>query len=425
MISRLPMRPTSDPLLPRAVSDSSPLRDNQPVEGSALPPTVSSFADLHSMRLFYFLYFGGLAFVLPFLNLIFRRAGLTGAEIGWLATVSSGVSLLAAPMWGRWSDRLPDPRRLIQLGLFGAGASLIWLNYQQAFVWVAAAVGIGALFSAGIEPLANSLVLRITPRGEEGFGRVRAFGSLGWALIVLIGGWLYGAIGRSIAFFGAAAAYTVGALALGLMGSLRSQAATTSTRQGATRAAIRELGRDRAMVSLAACLTIVWITGIGRQQFEAIYLDQLGAGEWLIGIAFMIPAVIELPAMLWADRQVARWGPAAILGASLLLSGAAEALVLVHASVMSVMLLRAIGGVSFSLFTVSSVTLLGRRAPAQHKALVMTVYLVALYEACLVVAAPAVGWLFDVRGAYWLYLLALVGNLLGWAILRWPGRGLG
>lgn len=178
------------------------------------------------------------------------------------------------------------------------------------------------------------------------------------------------------------------------------------------------------MVAFAACLAIVWITGQGRQQFEAIYLDQLGAGEWLIGMAYMIPAVIELPAMLWADRQVKRRGPVAILGASLLLSAAAEALVLAQASVLSVILLRAIGGISFSLFTVSSVTLLGRRAPAQHKALVMTVYLVALYETCLVVASPAVGWFFDTRGAYWLYLLALLGNLLGWVILRWPGRGL-
>jgi hypothetical protein len=44
-------------------------------------------------------------------------------------------------------------------------------------------------------------------------------------------------------------------------------------------AAIREIGRNRAMLGLAMCLAVVWIAGQGRQQFEAIYLDQLGARE--------------------------------------------------------------------------------------------------------------------------------------------------
>jgi PPP family 3-phenylpropionic acid transporter len=176
------------------------------------------------------------------------------------------------------------------------------------------------------------------------------------------------------------------------------------------------------MLALAMGLTVVWMTGQGRQQFEPIYLDQLGAGEWLIGLAYMIPAVIELPAMLWADRQVKRWGPAPVLGASLLVSAGAEALVLIRPSVVAVMLLRAIDGISFSLFTVSLVTLLDRRAPARHKALVMAIFLVALNETCIVVGSPAVGWLFDALGAYWLYALALMGNLVGWAILRWAGR---
>ncbi len=391
-----------------------PPTDSSRLPGSD-PPTSSR---LRPLRLLYFLYFGGLGFILPFLNLIFRRAGLTGTQIGWLATFGAIGALLAAPVWGRWSDRLHDPRRLIQAGLLGAGASLVWLYFQQTYVWVAAAVGVMALSSAGVEPLANSLVLRITSEGEEGFGGVRVYGSLGWALIVLLGGWLYGVPGREVAFFGAAATYAAGALAVGWIRPPGSTSPAAGARAGDTRQAIREIGRDRALLALALSLAFVWMAGQGRQQFEAIYLDQLGAGEWLIGLAYMIPAVVELPMMLWADRQVRRWGPAPVLGASLLVSAGAEALVLLQPSVVSVMLLRAIGGASFSMFTVSLVILLDRRAPARHKALVMAIYLVALYETCIVLGSPAVGWLFDVLGAYWLYALALVGNLMGWFILR-------
>jgi PPP family 3-phenylpropionic acid transporter len=405
------------------MGDSLPIQDHLPTDLSGpLGSDSSSSSELRPLRLLYFLYFGGLGFIYPFLNLIFRRAGLTGTQIGWLATISSVCALLAAPVWGRWSDRVPDPRRLIQAGLLGAGASLIWLHFQQTFVWIAAAVGVLALAGAGIEPLANNLVLRITSRGNEGFGGVRVYGSLGFALIVLLGGWLFGVLGRVVAFFGAAATYAAGALAVGLIRPRASRSLAAGAGAGETRQAIREIGGNRAMLALAICLTVVWMTGQGRQQFEPIYLDQLGAGEWLIGLAYMIPAVIELPAMLWADRQVKRWGPAPVLGVSLLVSAGAEVLVLMRPSVVAVMLLRAIGGISFSLFTVSLVTMLDQRAPARHKALVMALFLVTLNEACIVVGSPAVGWLFDALGAYWLYGLALMGNLVGWFILRWAGE---
>lgn len=405
------------------MGDPLPIQDHPATDLSGLPGSnSSSSSELRPLRLLYFLYFGGLGFILPFLNLIFRRAGLTGTQIGWLATIGSICALLAAPVWGRWSDRVPDPRRLIQAGLLGAGASLIWLCFQQTFVSIAAAVGVLALSGAGVEPLANSLVLRITSRGKEGFGGVRVYGSLGWALIVPLGGWLFGVLGRGVAFFAAAATYAAGALAVGLITPPGSKSPAAGTRAGETRQAIREIGRDRAMLALAMCLAVVWIAGQGRQQFEAIYLDQLGAREWLIGLAYMIPALIELPAMLWADRQVKRWRPAPVLGASLLVSAGEATLVLIQPSVVSVMLLRAIDGISFSLFTVSLVTLLDQRAPARHKALVMAIFLTALNESCIVVGSPAVGWLFDALGAYWLYALALVGNLVGWFILRWAGR---
>ncbi len=83
---------------------------------------------------------------------------------------------------------------------------------------------------------------------------------------------------------------------------------------------------------------------------------------------------------------------------------------------------RAIGGISFSLFTGSLATLLDQRAHARHWALVMAIFLVALNETCIVLGSPAVGWLFDALGAHLLYALALMGNLVGWFILRWAGR---
>src|SRR5512136_2499577 len=112
--------------------------------GAAQPAMTepSRPGELRPLRLLYLLYFGGLGFLIPFLNLIFLRGGLTGVQIGWLGTVTAVCSLASAPLWGRWSDRALEPKRLIQLGLLGAAACLVWLRFQQGFVWTAVAIGV-------------------------------------------------------------------------------------------------------------------------------------------------------------------------------------------------------------------------------------------------------------------------------------------
>mmetsp|Transcript_24959 Transcript_24959/g.69611 ORF Transcript_24959/g.69611 Transcript_24959/m.69611 type:complete len:110 (-) Transcript_24959:683-1012(-) len=59
----------------------------------------------HSMiQAYYFLQFSGLACVLPFLNLMFRRAGLSEAMIGVIAAVRPWVSALASTGWATLAD---------------------------------------------------------------------------------------------------------------------------------------------------------------------------------------------------------------------------------------------------------------------------------------------------------------------------------
>ena len=58
------------------------------------------------------------------------------------------------------------------------------------------------------------------------------------------------------------------------------QRATSAPRHG-TQSLVRSLLHDPSMVSLGVALVIVWLSSNGLHQFEAIFLDELGAGESL------------------------------------------------------------------------------------------------------------------------------------------------
>lgn len=345
---------------------------------------------------------------------------------------------LAAPVWGRWSDSSPRPRQLLQLALLGSGICMLFLGMQTAFLWMAVFVISDALVGGGLEPLSTAQALAVTKGEKAGFGSIRLWGSLGWAIIAPISGWLIERSGMFSAFIGFFIGMLVSIAILGLISidtaSIRSQIKTDldqGSKNQSTRELLHRLSADRTMIGLALALTILWLCGAGRLQFEAIYMKQLGASETAIGLASTIGALIELPGMLLADRLVRRHGPGVILQSALLMQSVGMSLVLFSPSVTSILLMRALSGIYFSLYLVSSIEYVVQGAPDDHASTVLALYTVTLRGLVGLIGAPLAGHLYDLLGAYWLYAIGLGGTLLGWLTLKItarpviPGRGTG
>ena len=175
-------------------------------------------------------------------------------------------------------------------------------------------------------------------------------------------------------------------------------------------------------MGLAVALIVSWLCSAGTRQFEAIYLDELGAGESLIGLATTLAALVEIPAMLWADRLVNRWGSPALLragyGVSALLMGG----VLLWPGIPIILAARGLGGIAFSFFAVGSVMFIQGQVPEGHRATALALYTVTLRNLVAMAAAPLAGMVYDAWGAYWLYAVAMAGGLLSWSILGIVGR---
>jgi PPP family 3-phenylpropionic acid transporter len=133
-------------------------------------------------------------------------------------------------------------------------------------------------------------------------------------------------------------------------------------------------------------------------------------------------AAIELPFMFWADRWIKRFGSGAVLRTALVLQALGMVSIMVFPSVASIIIFRTVQGCSFSLLTVALVSYIVEGAPHGQDATALTFYDVTLHGLVILIAAPLSGILFDYVGAYWLYAIALAGNLLGWLILSITAR---
>ncbi len=151
--------------------------------------------NLWAIRAYYFVTIGAGGFVFPFITLFYRQQGLSGVEIGWLGTIQAAIGLVAAPIWGRWSDRLNKPRQLLQLALVGTAVFHLILGQQDQFWTIALLVAAIALVMAGWNPLSDNLAVDIAEGVPgTGFGSIRLWGSLGWTIVTAVAGRLIEAV---------------------------------------------------------------------------------------------------------------------------------------------------------------------------------------------------------------------------------------
>jgi PPP family 3-phenylpropionic acid transporter len=378
--------------------------------------------DLQGVRIYYLIWFGAAGSLFPFINLFYVQQGLSGTEIGWLYTIASITALIAAPWWGHRIDRAARPQRLAQLALLGSIVCMLILSQQKMFVWLALIVGVEAAISAGVGPLSDMLALNVTHGNEKsGYGSVRLWGSLGWAIFVFIAGLLIEQLGLQVAFIGYAVMMLGSVL---IINALRYRASPSDEKMLVdVKVSLvdewRELLRERALLGLAIALSIVWFATNGLRQFEPVYMKTLGAGESVIGLASTIGALPELLAMLWADRLVKRHGAGKILQLSFVLDVIRFIGVLIVPSVPAILISRGISGLSYSFYVVALTVFIRDHSRVGRVTMMLAVLTVTLPSFINMLAGPAGGWFFDQFGAYWLYAISAVGTVLAWIAMQW------
>jgi PPP family 3-phenylpropionic acid transporter len=373
------------------------------------------------MRLYFFVFIGGGGFLFPFLSLFYERQGLSGTQIGILGTCVAVISLVAAPLWSRWSDNIDQPWRLLQVALLGSTACYLLLSQQTLFFYMILLVSLEAVLASGVEPISTTMALGTAKEsGDTGFGSIRLWGSLGWAIIVLIAGGFIERKGLFSAFAGYAALMIASVLILQrlFVSSSGSMATPPPRKRVAPRELLEQLARDPAMVGLAIALAITWLTRVGLYQFEPIYMDQLGASESLIGLASMIGALVELPAMLLADHWVIRYGSHRVLGWMWILYALLAVVILIAPTIPVIVSMRVIDGFAYSFYTVALLVFLSERAPFGQVATSLALYTFTLRGLISIVGSPLAGFIFDAFGAYFLYAFLLLGSLLGLVVFR-------
>ena len=370
--------------------------------------------DLFFARAYYLAFMGGWGFVLPFINLFYVSLGLSGTQIGTIGSVSAIVGLIVSPIIVSEIKKRPQARGILQAALILGAICYFLIGQQTAFLPILLIVFFQALIGSGTMPASDAMAVHVSEEAGTGYGSVRVWASAGWILIVPASGWLIERLGFQAGFLGVCLMWLAAAGVTLLIQPRYFISPRLAGRPASNlRTAFQKVGRDRTLLGYALAAFFMGFLNSGVLQFENVFLSQLGASKLLISFAGILSAIVELPFMIYADRYVRRVGAHRVMLFAVTMLCFQRLAVLFFPAIPTIMIVRFIGGVSFSFMTIASVFLISSRTDPGETGTVLAIYTVTLAGLVTMLAAPVSGAIFDLIGARWLYALSAAGYAIG------------
>lgn len=313
---------------------------------------------LTPMRAFYFLSFGALGSLFPYLPLVLASRGLDAAQISWVMVLLPASSIFIPPLWGTLADR--RRARIALLGAASVGCALCVLLLLPASGLAGSLLAMAAFsfFRAPLTALADAATTSALGDRRAAFGRVRVWGSVGFAAFVLVMGLLEGPRHPTLLLSTCALVYLGSALCLV---TIKTPHASPRRERGVVRETLRVVARLPLPLFLLG-IVLYYCGHSTYDLFFALHARALGHGDRFIGAAWTVGVGIEIGVMLLAPSLLGR------TRGGLLLTGCAAVaalrwLLLSSLSGWGLIPAQALHGITFGLWYLSLVQYIQDRAP--------------------------------------------------------------
>ncbi|MFN6972571.1 MAG: MFS transporter, partial [Rheinheimera sp.] len=144
-----------------------------------------------TLSLAYFAYFAVLGVFVPYIGLFLDGRGLNSHDIGVLLAIVTGMRIIGPSLWATLAVKKRDPIGVMRFG--AVLATLGWLSsfYQGGYWPLVAGLALYSLCWTAILPQLESAAFHYLNNETARYSKVRTAGSVGYIVLVMIGGWWF------------------------------------------------------------------------------------------------------------------------------------------------------------------------------------------------------------------------------------------
>ncbi len=260
----------------------------------------------------YFFFFSILGVMVPYLGVFFDSRGFNAQEIGFLLAILMGTRIIAPNLWAIVADRTGMRAELIKIGAGAAAVSYLSFFYDGSLTYLAISLAVYTFFWNAI--LAQLEVITLETLGENAtrYGAIRSWGSVGYIVLVVGGGFAIGHWGPQIL------PYIGMALFIGMLASALPLPANRAKIEKEVKR--QPITFNKAVIWFLISAMLLQMSAGPFYGFFVLYLKQAGYTEAVAGIFVALGVVAEIIMFMYAPKLLGRFGVKFLLFISIALT---------------------------------------------------------------------------------------------------------
>ncbi len=256
---------------------------------------------------FYFFYFAVIGTLVPYLGPYLDRRGFEPVLIGQLVSIVLGMRIVAPGLWAAVADRVGRRIGVIRAASLASILGFSLLLLHPGAPGIAVALALFAFAWSGLLPQYEATTLSHLGEDIHRYGHIRLWGSLGFIVATLAGGWL----------FAGDDALRVPEVVIVVMVIVAAAAwmtpeAPVSRHSAETGTLLATLRRPPVLALFAVC--ILQLASFGPYYvFFTLYLEEAGYSTRTAGLLWSWGAAAEIVLFLYAPRLLRRYSLSSLM----------------------------------------------------------------------------------------------------------------
>ena len=250
-----------------------------------------------------------------FYNVFLDEQGFSGTQIGIINGLIQATLVIILPLWGVYADK-KGIRPTLRITLMLSAVLLYFLGDVLIFKWLIFYILILTVFHHPLGPLTDALAVQYSRSNPDryNYGNLRLWGSLGWAVASILGGFIFSKIELEYVFPATAILFLVTLFFTGLP----FRRSVSIYRPDFNPIRFSMLKENKPLLVFTVILFLYGIVCSPVNAFINLYFAEMGADKSLIGIAYAIQSISELPFFILGNYLVKKFGANRVILLSML-----------------------------------------------------------------------------------------------------------
>ncbi|SDZ68099.1 MFS transporter, PPP family, 3-phenylpropionic acid transporter/hypothetical protein [Evansella caseinilytica] len=344
-----------------------------------------------------FFFHASMTVLVSYLPVYLQSLGLSGSQIGTLLAVGPAAAIIAQPFWGFMSDKWKTVKRVLLLCLSGALAVGFILFQLTEYLLLIPLMFLFYSFTSPAGGLGDSLAQKVSVQKGVSFGSIRMWGSLGFALSSLIGGFLLTQIGISNIYYLFAIL-----IVFALFFCYLAPDGEPSKKPVQLIHALK-LVKDKKLLIFLLMIMTVGLTHRMNDSFLGLYIVELGGNETHIGFAWFIGVVTEAIIFAVSAYWLTRLHPLTFINIGAILFALRWLLMSFVPDPTMILFIQVLHGMTFAMLYLTAFQFVARLVPEELEATGHLLFIAVFFGFSGVIGSVVGGnimSIFDLRTLY-------------------------